>query len=126
MVVTVKISRSERQWVAEVPKAKGLTAWSPSLRRLRRHIDKALGEFYPELATLERREVIDLPKDTQALLKGVAKAERDAQRAAQRAAALRRQASRRLREKLHISVREVGDLMGVSGSRAQQLLGDRQ
>jgi predicted transcriptional regulator len=36
---------------------------------------------------------------------------------------LRRETSRRLRSHLGISIREVGDLMGISGSRAQQLLG---
>ena len=67
--------------------------------------------------------VIDLPADSRNVLKGLAKAELDAAKAAKRAAALRRQASQRLRRRLGISIREVGDLMGVSGSRAQQLLG---
>jgi len=58
MALTIKISRSDRQWTAEVPKAKGLVAWSPSLKRLRKHVDVALREFYPELASQERREVI--------------------------------------------------------------------
>jgi len=56
------------------------------------------------------------------LLKDLAKAERAAVRAAKKVAALRRQTSKRLRSKLGISIREVGDLMGVSGARAQQLL----
>ncbi len=122
MALTIKISRSERQWIAEVPKAKGLHAWSTSLKRLRKHVDIALREFYPELASEERREIIDLPAATKAILKGLAKAEKDAERAARKAASLRRQASHRLRSKLQISVREVGDLMGLSGSRAHQLL----
>jgi hypothetical protein len=125
MALTIKISRSDRQWTAEVPRAKGLVAWSPSLNRLRKHVDVALREFYPELASKERREVIDLPAETRALLKGLAKAERDAERATRKAAALRRRASQRLRAKLQLSVREVGDLMGLSGSRAHQLLDDR-
>jgi hypothetical protein len=125
MTVTVKILRSDGQWVAKVPRAKGLIAWSPSLKRLRRHVDGALREFFPDLADEPRREVIDIPADTRNLLKGLAKAERDAEKATKRAATLRRQASQRLRSRLGISIREVGDLMGVSGSRAQQLLGDR-
>lgn len=126
MALTIKISRSDGQWTAAVPKAKGLLAWSPSLKRLRKHVDVALREFYPELASEERREVIDLPAETRALLKGLAKAEREAERATRKAAALRRRASRRLQSKLQISVREVGDLMGLSGSRAHQLLDDRK
>ena len=126
MTLMIKISRSDRQWTAEVPKAKGLVAWSSSLKRLRKHVDVALREFYPELASHERREVIDLPAATRALLKGLVKAEKDADRAARKAATLRRQASRRLRSKLQLSVREVGDIMGLSGSRAHQLLGDRK
>lgn len=126
MALTIKISRSDRQWTAEVPKAKGLVAWSSSLKRLRKHVDVAIREFYPELASQERREVIDLPAETRALLQGLASAEKDADRAARKAATLRRQASQRLRTKLHISVREVGDLMGLSGSRAHQLLGNRK
>jgi hypothetical protein len=126
MALTIKISRSDGQWTAVVPKAKGLLAWSPSLKRLRKHVDVALREFYPELASEERREVIDLPAETRALLKGLAKAEREAERATRKAAALRRRASQRLRSKLQLSVREVGDLMGLSGSRAHQLLDDRK
>ena len=125
MALTIKISRSDGQWTAHVPKAKGLIAWSPSLKRLRKHVDVALREFYPELANEERRELIDLPADTRALLKGLAKAERAADRAARKAATMRRQTSRRLRSKLRISVREVGDLMGLSGTRAHQLLESR-
>jgi hypothetical protein len=123
MAVTIKIGRSDGQWVAKIPKAKGLIAWSPSLKRLRRHVDGALREFFPELAKQPRREVIELPAETRSLLKGLAKAEQEAEKASKRASALRRQASQRLRTRLGISIREVGDLMGVSGTRAQQLLG---
>jgi hypothetical protein len=122
MALTIKIRRSEGQWIAKVPQAKGLIAWSPSLQRLRRHVDGALQKFFPELAGQPRREVIELPAETRHLLKGLAKAEQQALKATKRAAALRRQASQRLRSRLGISVREVGDLMGVSGTRAQQLL----
>ena len=122
MAMTIKIGRSDGQWVAKIPRAKGLIAWSPSLKRLRRHVDGALREFFPELAKESRREVIELPADTRSLLKGLAKAEQQAEKATKRATALRRQTSRRLRTRLGISIREVGDLMGVSGTRAQQLL----
>jgi hypothetical protein len=122
MPLTVRIRRSDGQWIAKVPQAKGLIAWSPSLQRLRRHVDGALRKFFPDLAHQPRREVIELPPETKNLLKGLAKAERQAMKASERAASLRRQASRRLRARLGISVREVGDLMGVSGTRAQQLL----
>jgi hypothetical protein len=118
----VRITRSDGHWVATV-RAKGLVSWSPSLKRLRGHIEAGLQHFYPELEKVPRREVIDLPRTTKALLKDLVKAEREAERAAKRAALLRHQTSRRLRSKLGISIREVGDLMGVSGSRAQQLLG---
>jgi hypothetical protein len=122
MAVTVKISRSDKQWVAEVPKARGLVAWSPSLARLRKQVSKALREFYPELAKQERREMFQLPSEERALLRDVIRFEREAERARLRATALKRRASHRLRSRLGISIREVGTLMGVSGSRAQQLL----
>lgn len=122
MTLTIKIGRSDGQWVAKVPRAKALVAWSPSLKRLRRHVDGALREFFPELADEPRREVIDLPAETRDLLKGLAKADQEAAKATKRAATLRRKASQRLQTRLGISIREVGDLMGVSGTRAQQLL----
>jgi hypothetical protein len=122
MSVTVKISRSEKQWVAEVPKAGGFMAWSPSLSRLRRQVDRGLKEFYPRLWKQERKEIFELPAGERALLREVLKAERDAERAHLRADALKRRATRRLRSSLGISVREVGALIGVSGARAQQLL----
>jgi hypothetical protein len=122
VALTIRIERSDGQWVAEIPRAKNLVVWSPSLKRLRSHIDRALREIYPQLASETRREVIELPEGTRTLLKGLTKAEEQATKAAKRAATLRRQASRRLRTKLGLSVREVGDLMGVSGTRVQQLL----
>lgn len=122
MSVTVKISRSEGQWVVEVPKARGFMAWSPSLARLRRQIDRGLREFYPELAKQERREIFELPRDERALLQELLRAEKEAERAQSRARSLKRKASQRLRSRLGISIREVGALIGVSGSRAQQLL----
>ena len=124
MVLTVRISRSEGQWVAEVPKARGLFAWSPSLARLRKQVNRALREFYPELAKHERRETFELPAKERALLRDVIESEHEAERARLRAADVKRRASRRLRSRLGISIREVGALMGLSGSRAQQLLRD--
>jgi hypothetical protein len=122
MTLTVKISRSSDQWVAEVPRARGFVASSPSLERLRKQIDRGLREFYPELADADRREVFHLPRAAASLLKDLAKADRTARKAQARASTLRKQASQRLRTRLGISVREVGALMGVSGARAQQLL----
>jgi hypothetical protein len=122
MSIIVKISRSSNQWVAEVPKARGFVASSPSLERLRRQVDKGLKEFYPELAEATRREVFDLPSDAEVVLKGLAKAQHEARRAQARVSTMKKKVSRRLRSRLGISVREVGALMGVSGGRAQQLL----
>lgn len=124
MTITVKISRSSHQWIAEIPRARGFVASSPSLERLRKQVDRGLKEFFPELAKAERREVFELPREAEGVLKDLAKAEHAAQRAQERASTLRKQASRRLRSRLGISVREVGALMGVSGGRAQQLLKD--
>jgi predicted RNase H-like HicB family nuclease len=121
MAITVKISRSDGQWVAEVPRARGFIASSPSLERLRKQVERGLKEFYPEIASDSRREVFDLP-EAEIILKGLAKAEDAAQRAQKQVASLKKQASQRLRSRLGISVREVGALMGVSGGRVQQLL----
>jgi DNA-binding transcriptional regulator YiaG len=66
--------------------------------------------------------VFKLPKTAQNLLAAVTKAERQAERAQERASVMKKRATRRLRRKLGISVREVGALMGVSGARVQQLL----
>lgn len=124
MVVVVRISRSSNQWVAEISKARGFIASSPSLERLRRQVDRGLREFYPALAGAARREIFDLPGDAERVLKGLAKAEGEARRAQDRVSLLKKKVSRRLRARLGISVREVGALMGVSGGRAQQLLND--
>jgi predicted RNase H-like HicB family nuclease len=124
MAVTVKISREDGQWVADVPRAKGLVAWSASLERLRKHVQMALTQGYPALAGQELREVYMLPKGVQTLLDEAKKAERSAESAQKKASQLKRRASRELRERLGISVREVGALMGISGARAHQLLED--
>jgi hypothetical protein len=122
MVVTVKISRSEGQWVAEVPRARGFVASSPSLERLRKQVERGLKEFYPEISNETRREIFDLPDEAESILKALERAEDVAQRAQRHVSTMKKRASRRLRARLGISVREVGTLMGVSGGRAQQLL----
>lgn len=124
MTITVKIVRSSGQWVAEIPRARGFTASSPSLERLRKQVDRGLREFFPDLATASRREIFELPHEAEIVLKDLARAEDAARRAKERASSLRKKASRRLRTRLGISIREVGALMGVSGGRAQQLLND--
>jgi len=124
VAITVRISRSESQWVAEIPRARGFVASSPSLERLRKQVDRGLREFFPAIARADRREIFELPREAEGVLKDLARAEDAARRAQARASSLRRQVSRRLRSRLKISVREVGALMGVSGSRAQQLLKD--
>jgi predicted RNase H-like HicB family nuclease len=121
VTITVTISRSEGHWVAEVPRARGFVASSSSLERLRKQVERGLKEFYPELARDSRREIFDLP-EAEIILKDLAKAEDAAQRAQRRVSTLKKQASQRLRNRLGISVREVGALMGVSGGRVQQLL----
>jgi predicted RNase H-like HicB family nuclease len=121
MAITVRISRSDGQWVAEVPRARGIVASSSSLERLRRQVERGLKAFYPAIASETRRETFDLP-EAELILKDLAKAEDAAQRAQRHVAVLKRQASQRLRSRLGISVREVGALMGVSGGRVQQLL----
>ncbi len=125
MTITVKISRSEGQWIADVPKADGFVAWSSSLARLRTHVKEGLKRFYPALAKCRLQEVIELPAKERALLRSIVKAEQRAEDAQRQATALKRQASRRLRSRLGISIREVGVLLGVSGARAQQLLKNR-
>lgn len=121
MAITVKISRSDGQWVAEVPRARGFVASSPSLERLRKQVARGLKEFYPEVAKEVRREVFEIP-EAEIILKDLAKAQDAAQRAQKHVASVQRQATQRLRRRLGISVREVGALMGVSGGRVQQLL----
>ena len=121
MAITVRISRSDGQWVAEVPRARGFVASSSSLERLRKQVERGLKEFYPSIARESRRETFDLP-EAELLLKDLAKAEDAAQRAQRHVSALKKQTSQRLRNRLGISVREVGALMGVSGGRVQQLL----
>src|SRR5689334_23197374 len=113
MTITVKISRSGDQWIADVPKAEGLVVWSSSLARLRKHVQKGLKQFYPEFAKAEVRELIELPAKERALLRSIVKAEQRADNAQRQATALKRQASRRLRSRLGISIREVGVLLGV-------------
>ena len=102
MKITIRIARSDGQWVAEVPRARHFHANSPSLERLRKQVDFGLREFFPELASLDRREVFELPRAAEDVLRDLAKAEDVARRAQARAAML----------------------MGVSGGRAQQLLKD--
>jgi predicted RNase H-like HicB family nuclease len=121
MAITVRISRSDGQWVAEVPRARGFIASSSSLERLRKQVERGLKEFYPAIARESRREKFDLP-EADVILKDLAKAEDAAQRAQKHVSVVKKQASQRLRSRLGISVREVGTLMGVSGGRVQQLL----
>ncbi|HEX2881862.1 MAG TPA: hypothetical protein VHO25_20190 [Polyangiaceae bacterium] len=118
----MKIFRGDGQWIADVPKAPELIAWSSSLARLRGHVEAGLKLLHPELAKVQLRVAIQLPPSERALLRRIEAAERRADVARRRASAIKRQASRQLQARLGISIREVGILLGVSGARAQQLL----
>lgn len=122
-VYAVRVERDEDGWwVASVAGVRGCHTQGKTLPQVRQRIREALSLFVADAGTADLAFRYALPKDALALLSEQKVARTRAEREREVAADKQRRAAARLK-KLGLTVRDAGDLMGLSHQRVQQLLG---
>jgi len=109
-------------WFVEVPKIKGCHTQALSLAQGRRRIREALALFIDDTKSVELIEDVRLPKSAAAAVSRVISARAGAEIEQKRAAAAASKTAHQLVERMGLSLRDAGELLGLSHQRIQQLL----
>jgi predicted RNase H-like HicB family nuclease len=109
-------------WVASVKEVPGCLTQGPSLGSTRERIREALGLFVDDAETAELVDDIRVPAKLRAAISRLRRARRAAEREAARAQEEARRVARELTDEL--SVRDAGELLGMSHQRVQQLVSE--
>lgn len=118
---TVRYERDETGWwVASIKEVRGCHTQARSIAQARRRIREALGLFVasPEKASLV--DQVKLPKELRGAIRRLVAAKKRAEAAQEQAARAARDAARELTRLL--TVRDAGELLGISHQRVQQLV----
>jgi predicted RNase H-like HicB family nuclease len=119
---TVVYERDESgAWNAHVPEVPGCHTYGRSLRQARERIREALGLWVDDADQAELVPDIRLPRKAQTAVRRAKSARTLVARHQQQAAEAADQAVRCLAE-LGLSVRDAGEVLGISHQRAQQIL----
>ncbi len=112
----------EGWWVASVPSIRGCHTQGRSIHQARERICEALALFV-DVEAFQIEEDIRLPSSASKLVARTHAARRKADVETARAQESTADAARVLTKDLHLSVRDAGELLGLSHQRVQQLLG---
>ncbi|MDP9148961.1 MAG: type II toxin-antitoxin system HicB family antitoxin [Myxococcota bacterium] len=120
----------DRGWNARIPAVRGCVTWGRSLEAARRHIREALatcvdvlGEDADRIARdAEFTEQFHLSGQAQAALSRYRKSKRSAERITSAHQAATSLAAAELTRKEHISLRDAGQLLGLSHERVSQIV----
>ena len=119
---TINAQRSGRWWVLQSVEAPGAIAQVRRLEQAEEIIEAIAFVTGEPVESIEIRMEIVIPNEVQEVLEEAERL-RELARTAQHAAAEEiRKAARAMSEDLHLTVREIGTLLGVSYQRAHQLL----
>jgi len=120
---TVRFERDESgQWIATVPRVRGCHTYGRSLDEARKRIREALGLFVTNADTATLVDDIRLPVKARTMLRKVRNARTKARLEQARAARMAQEAAGTLRKRLRLSVRDTGQLLGLSHQRVHQLV----
>ena len=120
---TVKYKRDSTDWwVATVTDVRGCHTQGRTIEQARRRIREALSLFVDNAEEAEFIEDIILPGNAKALLKQVHSTRKRAEEEASKLQSSTAKAARVLTKDLGVSVRDAGELLGLSHQRVQQLL----
>lgn len=124
------VARFERDedgwWVASVPSIKGCHTQGRSIRQARERLREALSLFVDDVDSVEVVEDLKLPASAKRALARHTAARRKAELEQQKAQESTAEAVKTLTEDLNLSVRDAGDLLGLSHQRIQQLISARR
>ncbi len=120
---TVSFERDEEDWwVASVREVPGCHTQGRSLRETRVRIREALSLFVRGAARARLIEELNLPTQAKRVVARLHQARERADRQVGLARSATRDAARVLTKDLRLSVRDAGELLGLSHQRVQQLL----
>ena len=120
---TVRYERDDTNWwVATVKEVRGCHTQGRTIDQARRRIREALGLFVDDADAAELIDEIALPANAQTLLNQVRATRKRAEEEAAKLQNSTADAARLLTKEIGVSVRDAGELLGLSHQRVQQLL----
>jgi predicted RNase H-like HicB family nuclease len=122
---TAEFRRDEdgKHWLAQIREVPPCHTYGSSIAQARRRVREALGLFVQDAETAELIDDVHLPEDVRAEVDAARSARKRAVDEQARALDTTRRAARDLVDGLGLTVRDAGDLLGLSHQRVQQLLG---
>ena len=121
--VKVVFERDESgTWTAEVPSVPGCHTYGRTIEQARRRIREALGLWVEEAGGVELIEDVRLPARAEEAVRQSSRARLEAERKRAIAQAATAHAAKVLVEDLRFSLRDAGDLLGLSYQRVLQLV----
>jgi predicted RNase H-like HicB family nuclease len=116
-------------WHAYIPAVRGCRTWGRSLTEARRHIREALAtceDVFPDAARVARAAVfvedVKLPARVRRELQRYARSRAQAEAQAAKLRGLTRAAAVELVKHLGVSLRDAGELLGLSQERVRQVM----
>ena len=120
---TVRFERDESgQWIATIPRVRGCHTHGRSLDEARNRVREALSLFVKNAETADLVDDIRLPVHARTMLRKVRDARTRARVEQARAARMAQHAADTLHKRLRLSVRDTGQLLGLSHQRIHQLV----
>lgn len=120
---TVRYERDETgHWIATVPAVKGCHTYGRTIDQARRRIREALSLFVDDVDRATLVDDVRLPARIRTLARRARTQRERAQAEEAKAAAAVRAAARALTKDLRLSVRDAGELLGLSHQRVHQLV----
>jgi predicted RNase H-like HicB family nuclease len=112
-------------WIARVPSVPGCHTYGRTIDQARRRIREAIGLWVEDADSAELVEDIRLPARAKDALRRSTRARAAAEHRREVAHVATTRAAKVLVEDLHLSLRDAGDLLGLSYQRVLQLVRER-